>query len=547
MRLYLDMKAPKEFFTQRIKRGLVRRLNNLKIARMAQLVTRNSSAPSGAPVLFFKASTGIDDLSWNSGFHLLASWALRLQGIPVVYFACNAGMSHCVLGTNRDDVKKEPPCKSCVVQSKTLYTGIQVNPETGTHVNWFNYQRNTQLATAIQNLALEDLITFKWQEIPLGALCLPGLRWILRVHHLNDDEATRYLYREYILSAWNVTQKFDALLDQTQPRAVLVFNGQFFPEAAARYIAQKRGIRVITHEVGLQPASAYFTEGEATAYPIHIPDDFEMNAEQNAKLDAYLARRFQGDFTMAGIKFWADMKGLDESFLKKAAGFKQIVPVFTNVIFDTSQPHANTVFEDMFDWLDLVLDEIRLHPETLFVIRAHPDELRVRKSSRETVEGWAASREVGKEPNVVFVGPKETLSSYELILKSKFVMVYNSTIGLEASIMGAAVLCAGRARFTQYPTVFFPQTIEDVRRKMKEFLAADSIDVPLEFKRNARRFLYYQLFRTSLPFGEFLEPSVRTTQTRLKSFALDELMKAEAVKVILDGVLEGGDFLLKEI
>jgi hypothetical protein len=112
--------------------------------------------------------------------------------------------------------------------------------------------------------------------------------------------------------------------------------------------------------------------------------------------------------------------------------------------------------------------------------------------------------------------------------------------------MGAAVLCAGKARFTQYPTVFFPQTIKDVRSKLKEFLAADSIDVPPEFKRNARRFLYYQLFRTSLPFGEFLEPSVRTTQTRLKSFALEELARSQAVQVIKEGVLEGGDFLLRE-
>jgi hypothetical protein len=232
--------------------------------------------------------------------------------------------------------------------------------------------------------------------------------------------------------------------------------------------------------------------------------------------------------------------------LKKAAGFKQIVPVFTNVIFDTSQPHANTVFEDMFDWLDLVWEEIRLHPETLFVIRAHPDETRVRKASRETVAGWVETHRVTDLPNVVFVGPKETLSSYELILKSKFVMVYNSTIGLEASIMGAAVLCAGKARFTQYPTVFFPGTLEEVRRKMKEFLEVETIEIPAEFKRNARRFLYYQLFRTSLPFGEFLEPSVRTTQTRLKSFELEELMEADAVKVIAEGVLEGGDFLLKE-
>ncbi|MBE7432741.1 MAG: hypothetical protein HS100_02390 [Anaerolineales bacterium] len=539
----------KEFFTQRIKRGLIRRHNNLKVASVAREVARKEPKPSGAPVVFFKASTGIDDLSWNSGFHLLTTWALRLQGIPVAYFACNAGMSKCVLGTRRDKPQQEMPCKSCVTQSKALYTGVEKFEDRNvgkTAVNWFNFQRDPELDSRIASLSIAQLSNFHFQDIPLGPLCLPGLRWILRIHHLNDDENTRYLLREYILSAWNVAQKFSKFLDETNPRLVVVFNGQFFPEATARYLALRRGLRVITHEVGLEPATAYFTEGEATAYPIHIPDDFELNEAQNAKLDAYLSKRSKGDFTMAGVKFWAEMKGLDEAFLKKAAEFMQIVPIFTNVIFDTSQPHSNTVFEDMFDWLDMTLEVINEHPETLFIIRAHPDELRVRKASRETVGGWVEARQVTSLPNVVYVPPNETLSSYELIAKSKFVMVYNSTIGLEASIMGAAVLCAGKARFTQYPTVFFPQAVDEVRRKMKEFLAAERIEVPAEFKRNARRFLYYQLYRTSLPLGDFLEPSVRVTQTRLKTFRLDDLLNDPSIKVILEGILDGGEFLLKE-
>ena len=536
-----------DFFKQRLKRGLVRRLNNLKIAATARRVVRHSPPATGKPIVFFKASTGIDDLSWNSGFHLLTSWALRLQGIPVAYFACNAGMSKCVLGTNRDDVYKRMPCKSCVEQSKVMYAGLPSKVESRkSGVNWFDFHRDEELASRISQLSLAELMTFEYESLPLGALCLPGLRWILRIHHLTDDEPTRHLLREYILSAWNVARQFSKFLDETNPRAVVVFNGQFFPEATAAFLARGRGLRVITHEVGLQPATAFFTEGEATIYPIVIPDSFEMSDAQNAKLDAYLVKRFNGDFTMAGIKFWADIKGLDESFLQKAAGFKQIVPIFTNVIFDTSQPHANTVFEDMFAWLDMCLDVIRENRDTLFVIRAHPDETRVRKASRETVEGWATRREVQKEANVVFVSPREPLSSYELIQRSKFVMVYNSTIGLEASIMGAAVLCAGRARFTQYPTVFFPQTVEDVRRKMNEFLGAEKIEIPAEFKRNARRFLYYQLFRTSLSFGDFLEPSVRTTQARLKSFQLEKLLEADAVKTILRGLLDDGDFLLAE-
>ena len=187
--------------------------------------------------LLTRASTGIDDLSWNSGFHLLASWALRLHGIPVAYFACHSGMSHCVLGTNRDHVHKAPPCKSCIYQSKTLYTGVSSKFEGHTtHVQWFDYQRDNQLAQALENLSVPRLMAFEWQNLPLGSLCLPGLRWILRIHHLNDDENTRYLLREYILSAWNVAQKFSSFMDETKPRAVIVFNGQFFPEATARFI-----------------------------------------------------------------------------------------------------------------------------------------------------------------------------------------------------------------------------------------------------------------------------------------------------------------------
>ena len=131
-----------DFFTQRIKRGLVRRLNNLKIASVAKRVARQSPPASDAPVIFFKASTGIDDLSWNSGFHLLTSWAFRLQGIPVIYFACDSGMSKCVLGTNRDNVHKEMPCRSCVYQSRTLYKNVETFERSNVKTKEINHERS---------------------------------------------------------------------------------------------------------------------------------------------------------------------------------------------------------------------------------------------------------------------------------------------------------------------------------------------------------------------------------------------------------------------
>jgi hypothetical protein len=379
-------------------------------------------------------------------------------------------------------------------------------------------------------------------------LVLPALRWALRRHHLPDDEPTRYLFREYILSAFNVAQEFSSFLTRINPAAVVIFNGILYPEAVARWVAQQHGLRVITHEVSFQPFSAFFTDGQATAYPYQIPADFELTPQQDQLLNEYLGKRFQGQFTMAGIRFWPEMKGLDESFLEKISRFQQLVPVFTNVVFDTSQVHANTVFPHMFAWLDLALELIRNHPETLFVIRAHPDEMRPgsTKQSRESVHDWVYRNQVQGLPNAVFIDSLEYISSYELIQRAKFVMVYNSSIGLEATLMGKPVLCGGQARFTQYPIVYFPDTPAGYRQQAESFLAAEEVAFPEEFLRNARRFLYFQLFRASLPFEEYLEPGSQPGFVRLRDFAWRDLLPSHSptMQIILDGILNHQPFLL---
>ena len=524
----------------KLRSSLTRRVNDARIRELGrEIAGRAVINANKQPIIFFNASTRLGGLSLNAGFSLITAWGLRLQGIPVIHFVCNGGMSRCVLGTYRDNIEKRPPCKKCIAHSLAEYDNARVI--------WFDYNPDPVVGLEIENLSILELEEFSHKSIPLGKLVMPALRWELRKHHLADDEATRFLYREFIHSAWNVAQNFMKLLEQITPQVVVIFNGQFFPEAVVRYIARERGIRTVAHEVGMLPFTAFFTDGEATAYPIDIPESYVLSEMQNQKLDKYLEKRFQGNFKMAGIQFWQGMKPLSPDLLVKMAGFKQTVPIFTNVIFDTSQPHSNVVFSDMFAWLDGVLNLAKEHPETLFVIRAHPDELRpgTAKQSRETVRDWVKASGAFHQPNVHFIDALEYVSSYELIQKSKFVMVYNSSIGLEAAIMGAAVLSAGKSRYTGYPTVFFPQSIPAYLEKAKKMLNAKDIAVPPEFVINARKFLYFQLFKTALPFNNFLEESRRPGLVLMKKFSADQLSPdiSETMRVVLDGLTKNQPFL----
>jgi hypothetical protein len=528
-----------------LKTMLLNRRDQQRLEKLALEAAKKSRPdPAVDPVLFFNASTRLVGLSQNAAISFLASLGLQQAGVPVIHFGCRAGMSRCVLGTVRRSPQEPPPCQKCITQSIRLYSHAPVV--------WFKYQGDPELMAILEELDVPALSRFKYSlggtEIPLGALVLHSIRWAQRRHDLEDDEATRFFLREYILSAYHLAQEYDALINQLEPGTLVIFNGILYPEATARWVGLQRGFRVVTYEVGYQPFSAFFSDGQATRYSIEIPDYFELDTTQNARLDAYLENRIAGKFTMAGIRFWPEMRSLDPALQRQIEDYHQVVPVFTNVIYDTSQVDTNVAFKHMFDWLDHLLPIIRNHTDTLFVIRAHPDEQRPGKESRQSVQMWVDANRAAELPNLVFIPSREFVSSYELVAHAKFVLVYNSSIGLEATLLGTPVVCGATARYTQYPIVYFPQTPQAFQEQVEGMLAADELHLPPEFSTNARRFLYYQLYRASLPFGDFIESAERPGFVHMQSFPLTNLQPGlcPSNQVILDGILNQKPFLLPE-
>jgi hypothetical protein len=505
--------------------------NLWRIGQLARNVARQAKeTPGEKPVIFFNASTRLEYMSQNGAFSLLTSWGLRLAGVPVTHFVCQRGMSRCMLSSTERNYFEVMPCDKCIGLSDSAFANSDVQG--------FTYAQDAVLADKLAGLSVDRLSTFVYQGVAFGEIVLPSVRWCKRRHTLEDDETTRTLFTEFILSAYHIRCEFEALLDRSEPSTVVLFNGLMYPEAIAKLAAQERGIPVVMHEVGYQSYSAFFTTREATAREISLDEDYQLNQAQEARLQKYLEQRFSGSFTMAGIQFWPEMSQLDAGFLEKASGFTQIVPVFTNVIFDTSQPHANVVYEHMFAWLDDLLTVIKAHPDTLFVIRAQPDEMRTGKASHETVKQWVENNQVDQLENVVFIHSEEFISSYELIERSKFMIVYNSSIGLEGALLGKAVLCGGEAWYARFPTVFFPKTPEAFRQQAGELLNVEEIEVPEEFQVNARRLLYYQNYQAALPFDDYLEKHNLRGFVRFKRFDVAQLHpeKSPTIRVIMEGL-----------
>jgi hypothetical protein len=134
------------------------------------------------------------------------------------------------------------------------------------------------------------------------------------------------------------------------------------------------------------------------------------------------------------------------------------------------------------------------------------------------------------------------VSSYELIKRSKLVLVYNSSIGLEATLLGRVVLCGGKSRYTDYATAYFPSTPRAYFERARHFLSQEDPKAPEAFMYEARRFTYYQHFFTSLDFSAFLQEHPHFPgYVILRKFDPADLHadRCEEIAILRDGILLG--------
>jgi hypothetical protein len=393
--------------------------------------------------------------------------------------------------------------------------------------------------------AIDDLISWEAEGLPLGQLVLPTLRWVLRRHDLPDEVAVADLFRRYLRSASRVARWFDRYLASASPRALVVFNGIMFPEAVARAVFQRAGLPVVTHEVGLRPFSAYFSHEQATFRQTSVDLERPLSKDENARLDRYLDERFRGRFSMAGVRFWPAIDPLPPSLRMRMEADGRAVVVFTNVVFDTSQVHANTLYPSMFAWLEDVRAAIERHPERLFVVRAHPDENRPGKESRQSVQAWMKESGLERMSNAVFIPPQEAVSSYDLLRSASLVLAYNSSVGLEGVIAGLPVLCAGRARYDQVDPGLLPASREIYRRTLEAYLAESPPPAPPGRAERARRFLHFELYRASLDFSDFLaERRGHPGMVEWHAFDPAALGRSTDLQVVVRGIVDGAAFVL---
>jgi hypothetical protein len=284
------------------------------------------------------------------------------------------------------------------------------------------------------------------------------------------------------------------------PNEIAIPNGRFPNQKVLALVAKRLGIAVEFYERGFRPDSGVFLGKHMTVDRVawqarakdrqgSLDDDLRSSSKE-----WLLSRRQPGSLENEFSAKWSDDATQAEYFGTKKPAY--------SVAFFTSSQDEFLALEDWqgFGWSDQyeAFVEFANNVQGPTVLRIHPNF--INKSFRHAIDEirrifWMRA----KLPQLEVVWPTSPLNSYEILERSNRVVVYGSTIGLEASAIGKPVWNAGNSFYdivgdvknffpkTNYPAEYFQEWEVDTSRSWAIIDAQIAADIAIPDRLLQRR------------------------------------------------------------
>lgn len=455
----------------------VKLLNLLRLRNDLWMINSNISRVENLNhrILIFCPSLSLDKPSYlNVGIKAFINTA-KYKNIDIDLIKCENSLNICHLGGSPFTSNNKMPCLSCIKVNKSLYKDVnQIKLE-----NIKNYNQS------LNGLNVEKLKNYKYKGFDIGKMVTSSVIWIKRTPTLKETDSE--YFKKLISDGIKLIDYFEKLnLDLYT--GVIVFNGASFPESILYDICKKQDINVATFEGGLSYNNKYSIE-----FNYGITAQHRFNFDKNIKIPE---SKLNSSLNLMKTQ-WVEGENVKENYFSNEANLdlsdKKIISIFGNVSWDTSQFISNTIFTSIFDWLESLKEVIKEFPDYTFIFRAHPGENRKLKQTFYGVGNWLKDNLSSDLKNVLIIDSDNKLNSYEIIKSSNIVLVYNSTIGIESTMLGKKSYAAASTHYSNQPFINSFKTKKEYINSLKHDIKHQNFELDNELIKLSKNY-YYQLF-----------------------------------------------------
>ena len=513
-----------------LDRAFLRRAGGFAaLERLGASVSSVAPPPDGPRILLL----ALRGWPGHVAYETVMAQALRLRGAHVAALSCGGGQPLCEVGWSRKAYPR--PCDRCAWHTQTVLGSSGL--EHGTLADEFEWGADARRAPAEPPPATGDL-----DAAALGRI---SVAWFLRTSDPASVPDSAAAITDFDVSTSAVANVAERILDRARPDVVFAVNGLFAAERAVRAAALARGLRAPTYEIAPRAGALVFAQdAPAPEYENDLAwervRERPLDTAQQAAIEGLLADRARG---VGAHERYFDAPEAELGAMRARLGLPErgrVAGLFTNLTWDSATLEHDLGFASMLDWIEQAARAVDGLQDTTLVVRVHPAERRW--GTREEIAPLLRARLGGRLPaNVRLVGADEPLSTYALVDLSDLVLVYTTTVGLEAATRGRPVAVAGR---THYRGRGF--TI-DLEGQPDLVAALGEMPGPLDgaLVELAHRYAFTFFYRCSIPF-----PALRIEDGRVAAAPADAAAIAPGadpyLDFVCDRIIDGGPFVLPD-
>ena len=388
------------------------------------------------------------------------------QGNTIYWIICEGDFKTCFY--NPEHVVMD--CKVCLSRVNAGLSVLKKNIENHKNLHILKYKDFLSLEDFKKNGFpnefnfgdLKDLKTFYHKTYDSGMATASSLVSYVRDHDPNLSKYNNYIYRG-LLTGGYLYETFQLILDKIQPDFVIIFNGRFIESRPLLRLCQDRKINYATHERGGKINKFLFRINS-------IPHSTEAISEEmkslwdNAKNDkiqigkSFYKNRLQ-KVEDAWYSFTKEQQEgmLPESF-KNNAG-KKIITIFNSSLDEHEglEGFGAFFYPNDNDGILKICKSLESHPNIKLYLRVHPNLKGLDNSQNKFI-----NEEIAKSSAIEIISAEDSVDTYALVDKSDIVLVFRSTIGIEAAFSGKNVILLASAAYENLNCVVIPKNHEEL-------------------------------------------------------------------------------------
>ena len=349
--------------------------------------------------------------------------------------------------------------------------------------------------------SFDELYQLRVDNFDIGAAVLSTINSVLEDPEPNPS-AHRELTWVTLSASFAAYAALDRYLGEKPCDLFYLLNGRLANFRAALRACQKHGVHCIVHERGCDHYSYSVAEDTMPHDPAHVEKYFAATlakAESPAQ-KRRVAEEFYNERRQGKIANWVSYT---EDQIRGAVPDVWLQSPTRIAVFSSTESefaclrdyYPALIYPSQIKGLELILRDLaRNNFSGMFVVRMHPN-------CENTKSDFTKQLRALPYPFLRVIAPEEKLDSYALLQSAQKVLVWESTIGIEAAYWGIPSIVAGWAAYRGLGSTYSPISHAEVMDLLLRPLEPKPIDGAIDYGFYSKNF--GTRFKYVTPLGPF--------------------------------------------